>query len=123
VTLWTDTLVMLTDLRGENEPREWRLLTWPAQNFYVRQAEYLLVLTDAARVVIAWRGSGTDESPETINDTDAAVRLAKDILRNASDERAGMPSLYGADCTLVVTRVPALNGPPEPARSPVAAAV
>lgn len=108
--LWTDTLVTLTDLRGEHEPWTRRLLTWPAQNFYLRDAEYLLALTDAARVVIAWRSSGTDELPDTINDADSGNALATSILRAAIE--GPTPSLYGADCTLVVTRVPALNGPP-----------
>ncbi len=119
MTLWTDTLVTLTDLRGEREPWERRLLTWPAKNFYLRNAEWLLVLTDAARVVIAWRASDTDESPEKINQVDAANELVRAILRAAADGMT-LPSLYGADCTLVVTKVPALNRPPE--RQPVSSA-
>jgi hypothetical protein len=110
-TVWVDTLVTLTDLRGEEEPREWRLATWPAQPFSVRDLEYLLVLTDAARVVIAWRGSDTSEGSEADSQRYAAAELVRRILSNAADQGPS-PSFYGADCTLVVRRVPALTGPP-----------
>jgi hypothetical protein len=92
----------LTDLENPERPPEEIVLrprrhgeergTWQQQ-----EADWVEMLLHMAVVVLAWRRDDVEKA-------EPAATLARDIARCAADRNGGMPSLYGAGITLVVTR-------------------
>jgi hypothetical protein len=60
-----------------------------------QEAEWVGMLLHMAQTALTWRSDDMG---------DEVTRLARDIARCAADPSGGMPSLYGAGITLVVTR-------------------
>lgn len=99
----TDVVVELRDLHGRHEPREWRVTGFGAP-YYDYQRHYVTALLEAAAVVLQWRaGAGLppESHPDYQSELEHATNFARRIAAVVGDANAPLPSLSGADCTLV----------------------